>query len=70
MAVWRALGGAHGEFEQKFIQESRVYVTWDRLDVDLTKLPDRDALQTAMVERYPTAKPKAILNWVSQVWPF
>jgi restriction system protein len=23
-----------------------------------------------MTERYPNTKPKAILNWVSQVWPF
>ena len=70
MAVWLIRGGSHGEYEQKFIQESRIYVTWDRLDVNLEKLEDRPALQVAMTERYPAAKQKAVLNWVSQVWPF
>lgn len=23
-----------------------------------------------MTERYPVTKPKAIMNWASQVWPF
>jgi len=70
MAIWLVRAGDHGQFEQKFIQEKRVYVTWDSLNVNLSKLPDRHALESAMVERYPDTKPKAILNWVSQVWPF
>jgi restriction system protein len=70
MALWLLRAGSHGEFEQKFIQENRVYVTWDGLDVDLGKLSSRADLREAMVQRYPDVKPKAILNWVSQVWPF
>jgi restriction system protein len=69
MALWLVRAGAHGEYELKFIHENRVYVTWDNLDVDLTKL-DRAELGTAMSERYPNAKPKRITNWVSQIWPF
>lgn len=70
MAIWLIRAGSHGEYEQKFIQENRVYVTWDGLDVDLTKLKQRADLTAAMTERYPDTKPKAIMNWVSQVWPF
>ena len=70
MAIWLVRAGSHGEFEQKFIQENRVYVTWDTLDVNLTSLSERNELVVAMTERYPDAKPKTILNWVSQVWPF
>lgn len=70
MAIWLIRAGSHGEYEQKFIQENRVYVTWDRLDVNLTKLRQRSELVAAMTERYPDAKHKRILNWVSQVWPF
>ncbi len=40
MAIWLIRVGSHGEYEQKFIQEKRVYVTWDALDVNLTKLAD------------------------------
>src|SRR5690349_17395153 len=69
MAIWLIRAGSHGEYEQKFIQENRVYVTWSGLDLDLIKLADRDAL-VAMTDRYSDRKRKAISNWVSQVWPF
>lgn len=70
MSIWLIRAGSHGEYEQKFIQEQRVYVTWDALDVDLAALSQRGELTEAMVDRYPDTKPKAIQNWVSQVWPF
>ncbi|MCH9651898.1 MAG: restriction endonuclease [Deltaproteobacteria bacterium] len=70
MAVWLVRAGSHGEYEQKFIQENRVYVTWDELDVDLSKLEDRAELTDALNARNPDSKPKRILNWVSQIWPF
>ncbi len=70
MAIWLIRAGSHGEYEQKFIQENRVYVTWDGLDINLAKLQQRADLTAAMIERYPDTKPKAITNWVGQVWPF
>lgn len=70
MAIWLIRAGSHGEYEQKFIQENRVYVTWDALDVNLAKLADKPALLADMTQRYPDTNPKAILNWVSQIWPF
>jgi restriction system protein len=70
MAAWLIRAGSHGEYELKFIQENRVYVTWDDLDIDLSKLSHRVELTEAMVQRYPDTKPRAIANWVSQVWPF
>jgi len=70
MGAWLIRAGSHGEYELKFIQEGRVYVTWDDLDVNLAKLAERSELAKAMAQRYPDTKPKAIVNWVSQVWPF
>jgi restriction system protein len=70
MTVWLIRAGAHGEHEAKFITESRVYVTWDGLDLELSKLTDRADLATAMEKRYPDAKADTIKNWSSQVWPF
>lgn len=70
MAIWLIRAGSHGEFEQKFTQENRVYVTWESLDVNLAKLKQRVELTAAMTDRYLDTKPKAIQNWVSQVWPF
>ncbi|MAF05795.1 MULTISPECIES: restriction endonuclease [unclassified Herbaspirillum] len=70
MSIWLIRAGSHGEYEHKFIQENRVYVTWDDLDVDLAKMSGRSELTAAMTQRYSEAKPKTIQNWVSQVWPF
>jgi restriction system protein len=70
MAIWLIRAGSHGEYEQKFITENRVYVTWDKLAVNLKKLPDREALFGEMSTLYQDAKPKRLQNWVSQVWPF
>lgn len=70
MGIWLVRAGSRGEYEQKFIQESRVYVTRDALDVNLAKLKQRADLTAVMTERYPDTKPTAIQSWVSQVWPF
>lgn len=70
MAVWLVRAGARGEFEQKFVQENRIYVTWDSLDVNVAAMRERSELFAAMEQRYPGNKPKTIHNNVSQVWPF
>ena len=70
MTIWLVRAGAHGQYEEKFLSEKRIYVTWDRLNVNLGSMQDRDELMEAMIERYPDSKHKTILNWVSQVWPF
>jgi len=70
MAVWLVRAGSEGEYEQKFLQEDRIYVTWGELDVDLASLKTREELYAAMGDRYPAAKHKTIVNWASQVWPF
>lgn len=70
MAIWLVRAGSHGEYEQKFIQENRVYATWDELNLNLAKLSERSELVAAMTQRYPDAKAGRIRNWVSQVWPF
>ncbi|WP_203564284.1 restriction endonuclease [Deefgea sp. CFH1-16] len=70
MTVWLVRAGSHGEYEQKFLQENRLYVTWDGLNVDLQALPNREALIAEMATRYPSEKSKAVQNWSSQVWPF
>lgn len=70
MAVWLVRAGAHGEFQDKFLSEKRVYVTWDDLDVNLAKLPDREALIAALAQRDPGSKQKKLINHASQIWPF
>lgn len=70
MAIWLIRGGKHGEYEQKFINEKRVYVTWSGLAYNLVKMKDRAELLAKVQAVYQDAKPKQLLNYVSQVWPF
>jgi restriction system protein len=39
MRVWLVRAGAHGEYEQKFISDQRVYVTSSGLNIDLGNVP-------------------------------
>jgi restriction system protein len=70
MTLWLIRAGSRGEHEQKFLDEGRVYVAWDGLDVDLGTLADRQGLIRVLEERFPDEKPRALVNWSSQVWPF
>lgn len=70
MSVWLVRAGSSGEYEPKFLSEGRIYVTWDGLDIDLSKLEDRSALQHILAETFPDTKTGAIRNWTSQIWPF
>jgi len=70
MAVWLNRAGSHGEFEAKFIQDSRIYATWEDFRVDLAKLKDRKQLVDELSRQRPEEKLKTILNWASQLWPF
>jgi restriction system protein len=70
MAIWLIRAGRHGEYEQKFMQENRVYVTWDDLNESLAKLKNRAELTALITKLYPDRKPNTVRNWTGQVWPF
>ena len=70
MALWLVRAGSHGEHETRFLDEKRVYLTWDGLKTDLGSLVDRKALLTVLDTTYPGEKPKRLANWSTQIWPF
>ena len=70
MTLWLIRAGSRGEHEQMFLDEGRVYVAWEGLDVDLSLLADRQDLIQVLEDRFPDEKAKALVNWSSQVWPF
>ena len=70
MAVYMVRAGAHGEYEQKFLQDNRVYLTWPNLRVDLGKLEKREAMIDALKQCYPEEKLKTIQNFAGQIWAF
>ena len=44
MSIWLFRAGKNGEFESKFLNDKRIYLTWDNLKVDLSKYKDRDKI--------------------------
>ncbi len=44
MSIWLFRAGKNGEFETKFLEDKRIYLTWDRLDINLSEYKDRDIL--------------------------
>lgn len=70
MSLWLIRAGRHGEFESKFLEENRVYVTWDDLDRNIEKLKNRAELIGLLENLDPNGKPKKWLNHASQIWPF
>ena len=70
MKIWLVRAGASGQYEQKFLDEGRIYVTWARLPNHLGKLSERQELIEILINRRPDDKAGKIRNNASQIWPF
>lgn len=70
MALWLIRAGRNGEYEQKFLDESRVYLCWNDLDADLSKVDDRDGLREVLERTYPDAKTGRVRQNSGQIWAF
>jgi len=70
MAVWLMRVGKHGEYEDKFLQTSRAYLTWHGLNHDLSHVKDKTELREVLRSTYPDAPPGRLSNFTGQIWPF
>lgn len=69
MSLWLFRAGKHGEYENKFLNDGRVYLTWDDFDVDLNKVESQEDLYKILIKKYDLEKEKTAINWASQIWP-
>lgn len=69
MSIWLFRAGKNGEYENKFLDDSRVYLTWDNLDIDLNSFEKQDDLYKYLVGKYDLEKEKTAINWGSQIYP-
>jgi restriction system protein len=67
MALWLVRTGKHGEHEQKFLDDNRVYITWSGLRHDLSTLADKNALKAVLRKTYPDLSKKAIGGSAGQI---
>lgn len=70
MALWLVRAGRAGEYEIKFLEENRIYLTWENLWEDLKLFKDKKELYEFLLKKYPNDKPATIRNWTGQIWPF
>lgn len=45
MSMWLCRAGRYGEFENKFLEDSRVYCTWDNLAESIMQFHTKQDLQ-------------------------
>jgi restriction system protein len=62
--------GRHGEYEERFVSDSRVYLTWDTFDSDVRKTPSRAELIRDLREKWPNAAEGKVRNHAAQIWAF
>lgn len=69
MSIWLFRAGSKGEFENKFLTDNRVYLTWDDLSFDLKSFESKEELYKKLIAHYNVEKEKTAINWASQIWP-
>lgn len=70
MALWLVRAGKHGEHEEKFLTENRIYLTWDGLNHDLSRVTERPELDRLLADVYGDFSLPARRNFGAQIWTF
>lgn len=70
MALWLVRAGKHGEHEEKFLTENRIYLTWEGLSHDLSRVTERPELDRLLAETYDDAPVATRRNYAGQIWAF
>ncbi|MGH7132805.1 MAG: restriction endonuclease [Phycisphaerales bacterium] len=72
MALWLVRAGRHGEHEEKFLEDNRVYLTWggtfDKLDP--TAVKSYDDVKSLVIKLWPTRTQRAQGHTAGQFWAF
>lgn len=49
MSLWLVRAGKNGEYEEKFLKDDRVYLTWEDFDVDLNNIDSQEDLYEILI---------------------
>jgi restriction system protein len=67
MALWLIRGGSRGEFEEKFFEDKKIYLTWDNLkDRDFQGAKDYNAIKEIVRGLLPEDPERRIGNFSGQ----
>ena len=67
MSLWLFRAGKTGEYEEKFLGDNKVYLTWEGFDVNLNDIDSQEGLYE-ILEKYNLENEKTAINWASQIW--
>ena len=70
MALWLNRAGSHGEYELRFVEDNRIYLTWDGLNQDVSQPKTRQELGKLLRQVYPNAPKGRIAQNTGQIWAF
>ena len=71
MALWMLRAGRHGEYEERFLSTSRIYLTWgDTIPDDGRGFQSRADIVQTLRERWMEASEGRIRNHAGQIWAF
>jgi restriction system protein len=71
MALWMLRAGRHGEYEDRFLSTSRIYLTWgDTIPEGASAFPSRAEIVQTLRERWADASEGKIRNHAGQIWAF
>lgn len=69
MTLWLIRAGRHGEIEQRFLDEGRVYLTWNELHEDLSQVT-RDGVKERLRSAWSKATEGKVANHAGQIHAF
>jgi restriction system protein len=70
VALWLVRSGKFGEYEQRFLSENKIFLTWNGLNIDLSKIPDRAEMLQTLQRRHPAFALAKLRNHAAQLWAF
>lgn len=69
MTLWMVRSGKYGEREDLALEKNVAIIGWEAMP-DLLGIKSREQLRELLEKTYPDQKPKTLVNWESQIWPF
>jgi len=71
VAIWLVRSGKYGEHESRFIEDGKIYLTWDGLgEKDLSVASDYQDIKRIVEATYPDERQGRLNNWSGQIWAF
>lgn len=70
MAIWLVRAGRSGEYENKFLNDNKIYLTWGELNHNLGSLKTKVDIHNELSVVYPEERTGTIRNWTGQVHGF